>query len=61
MAYELGQPLVVEDVVPLPLCPSDALVRVAASDICHADLSVMGGTTPRTPPSNQTAPWRRRP
>jgi S-(hydroxymethyl)glutathione dehydrogenase/alcohol dehydrogenase len=46
VAYELGQPLVVEDVVPLPLGPSDALVRVAASGICHTDLSVIEGTTP---------------
>jgi S-(hydroxymethyl)glutathione dehydrogenase/alcohol dehydrogenase len=46
VAYQVGQPVVVEDVTLLPLGPRDALVRVAASGICHTDLSVIDGTTP---------------
>jgi S-(hydroxymethyl)glutathione dehydrogenase/alcohol dehydrogenase len=43
VAYEVGKPLVVEDVVPLPLGPRDVRVRIAASGICHTDLTVING------------------
>jgi S-(hydroxymethyl)glutathione dehydrogenase/alcohol dehydrogenase len=36
----------VEEVDLLPLGPRDVLVRVAASGICHTDLSVIAGVTP---------------
>jgi S-(hydroxymethyl)glutathione dehydrogenase/alcohol dehydrogenase len=43
VAYEVGQPLVVEDVTPLPVGPRDVVVRIAASGICHTDLNVIDG------------------
>lgn len=43
VAYEVGQPLVVED-LPVPqVGPRDVLVRIAASGICHTDLNVIEG------------------
>ena len=43
VAYEVGQPLVLED-LPVPgIGPRDALVRVTASGICHTDLNVING------------------
>jgi S-(hydroxymethyl)glutathione dehydrogenase/alcohol dehydrogenase len=43
VAYEAGQPLVVED-LPVPeIGPRDVLVRIAASGICHTDLTVIDG------------------
>lgn len=43
VAYEVGQPLVLED-LPIPdLGPQDVLVRVTASGICHTDLNVING------------------
>jgi S-(hydroxymethyl)glutathione dehydrogenase / alcohol dehydrogenase len=45
VAYEAGQPLVVED-LPVPaIGPRDVLVRVAASGICHTDLNVIDGAS----------------
>jgi S-(hydroxymethyl)glutathione dehydrogenase/alcohol dehydrogenase len=53
VAYEPGQPLVVEEVEPLPLGPRDVRVRIAASGICHTDLNVIQGRSalslPRVP------------
>ena len=46
VAYEAGQPLVVEDLEPQPLGPRDVLVRIAASGICHTDLTVIAGRSP---------------
>ena len=46
VAYEAGQPLVVEDLEPAPLGPRDVLVRIAASGICHTDLTVIAGRSP---------------
>ena len=43
VAYEVGQPLVVEDVEPSPVGPRDVFVRIAASGICHTDLTVING------------------
>jgi S-(hydroxymethyl)glutathione dehydrogenase/alcohol dehydrogenase len=43
VAYEVGAPLVVED-LPVPsVGPRDVLVRIAASGICHTDLNVIDG------------------
>ncbi len=43
VAYETGQPLVLED-LPVPaIGPRDVLVRVTASGICHTDLNVISG------------------
>jgi S-(hydroxymethyl)glutathione dehydrogenase/alcohol dehydrogenase len=45
VAYEVGQPLVIED-LPVPaIGPRDVLVRVTASGICHTDLHVIDGRT----------------
>jgi len=46
VAYEVGQPLVMED-LPVPdIGPQDVLVRVTASGICHTDLNVINGLSP---------------
>lgn len=46
VAYEPGEPLVVEDLEPATLGPRDVLVRIAASGICHTDLTVIAGRSP---------------
>jgi len=38
-----GEPLVVEEVRPEPLGPSDVLVHVDASGVCHSDVTVWNG------------------
>jgi S-(hydroxymethyl)glutathione dehydrogenase/alcohol dehydrogenase len=43
VAYEPGQPLVLEDLPTPAVGPRDVLVRIAASGICHTDLTVMEG------------------
>lgn len=43
VAYEAGQPLVVEDLALPALGPEDVLVRLSASGICHTDLNVIAG------------------
>ena len=43
VAYEAGQPAVVEDLSVPEVGPRDVLVRVAASGICHTDLNVING------------------
>jgi S-(hydroxymethyl)glutathione dehydrogenase/alcohol dehydrogenase len=43
VAYEVGQPLVLEDVGLSPVGPRDVLVRVTASGICHTDITVING------------------
>lgn len=50
VAYEVGQPLVVEDLSAPSVGPNDVLVRVAASGICHTDLAAIDGRTPTTFP-----------
>jgi S-(hydroxymethyl)glutathione dehydrogenase/alcohol dehydrogenase len=43
VAYEVGQPVVLED-LPVPeIGPRDVLVRLTASGICHTDLHVIEG------------------
>jgi len=43
VAYEAGEPLVVEDLAQPTIGPRDVLVRIAASGICHTDLNVIQG------------------
>ena len=43
IAYEVGQPLVIEDLAQPAVGPRDVLVRLAASGICHTDLNVIAG------------------
>ncbi|HKY14826.1 MAG TPA: Zn-dependent alcohol dehydrogenase [Microthrixaceae bacterium] len=43
VAYEVGQPLVIEDLPTPEIGPRDVLVRIAASGICHTDLHVIEG------------------
>jgi len=43
VAYEAGQPLVIEDLAQPDIGPRDVLVRIAASGICHTDLNVIQG------------------
>lgn len=49
VAYEKGKPLVLEDVPTPAIGPRDVLVRVAASGICHTDLTAMRHTAPIVP------------
>jgi S-(hydroxymethyl)glutathione dehydrogenase/alcohol dehydrogenase len=42
--HEVGQPLVVEEIELAGLKPSDVLVRIGASGLCHTDLEVMQGS-----------------
>ena len=43
VAYEVGEPLVVEDLPTPDIGPSDVLVRLLAGGICHTDLTVIRG------------------
>lgn len=47
----VDQPLSVEEVEPLPPGPRDVIVRVAASGVCHSDLSIARGYVPAPPPA----------
>lgn len=43
VAYEPGQPLIIEDLAQPAVGPRDVLVRLSASGICHSDLNVIAG------------------
>lgn len=43
VAYDVAEPLVVEDLPTPAIGPRDVLVRLSASGICHTDLTVMRG------------------
>jgi S-(hydroxymethyl)glutathione dehydrogenase/alcohol dehydrogenase len=43
VAYEVSQPLVLEDLAVPDVGPRDVLVRLSASGICHTDLNVIEG------------------
>src|SRR3954468_4912843 len=43
VAYEVGRPLVVEDLELPAVGPRDVVVRLGASGICHTDLTVIDG------------------
>jgi S-(hydroxymethyl)glutathione dehydrogenase/alcohol dehydrogenase len=47
---EQDQPLVVEELEPVEPGPRDVVVGIAASGVCHSDLSVTNGTLPMPPP-----------
>ena len=46
VVHEVGGPFVVEDIELAPVGPRDVRVRMAASGVCHSDLSVQQGTIP---------------
>lgn len=48
---EVGSPLRVEDVVLAPPGPGAVEVRLAATGVCHSDLSVRDGTIPQPTPA----------
>ena len=43
------KPLAIEDVKPAPPGPQDVVVEIAASGVCHSDLSLMRGYVPLPP------------
>jgi S-(hydroxymethyl)glutathione dehydrogenase / alcohol dehydrogenase len=47
---EQDKPLSIEDLEPTEPGPRDVVVQVAASGVCHSDLSVTNGTLPIPPP-----------
>ena len=49
VAYEVGEPLVVEDLPTPSIGPNDVLVRLAASGICHTDVTVIRGQVAPAP------------
>ena len=46
VAHEVGVPLVVEEIELADPGPRDVVVRMAASGVCHSDLSVKNGSIP---------------
>ncbi|HMK62585.1 MAG TPA: alcohol dehydrogenase catalytic domain-containing protein, partial [Acidimicrobiales bacterium] len=46
VAHEVGSPLVVEEIELADPGPRDVVVRMAASGVCHSDLSVKNGSIP---------------
>jgi S-(hydroxymethyl)glutathione dehydrogenase / alcohol dehydrogenase len=46
---EQDQPLSIEEVDPIDAGPTDVIVRITASGVCHSDLSVINGTLPAGP------------
>ena len=50
VAYEVGAPLVVEELPTPDIGPHDVLVRLHASGICHTDLTVIRGLSNLTLP-----------
>jgi S-(hydroxymethyl)glutathione dehydrogenase/alcohol dehydrogenase len=49
VAYEPGKPLILEDLPTPAIGPRDVLVSVAASGICHTDVTAMRNTARTTP------------
>jgi S-(hydroxymethyl)glutathione dehydrogenase / alcohol dehydrogenase len=45
------QPLAIEELDPVDPGPSDVVINVGASGVCHSDLSVMNGSLPIPPPT----------
>jgi Zn-dependent alcohol dehydrogenase len=43
IAYEVNQPVVIEDIEVDPPRQGEVLVKIAASGVCHSDLSVVEG------------------
>src|SRR5260370_4725991 len=47
----VGDPLVIDEVSLDPPGPGKVRVRIAASGVCHSDLSLLDGTMPQATPS----------
>lgn len=47
----IGEPLAIEEVELAPPGPGEALVRLAASGVCHSDWNVISGATPNPLPA----------
>jgi S-(hydroxymethyl)glutathione dehydrogenase/alcohol dehydrogenase len=48
--HTLGEPLLIDDVELRAMAPSEVRVKIAASGVCHSDLSILDGTMPVAPP-----------
>jgi len=46
VVHEVGAPFVIEEIELAPTGPHDVRVKMAASGVCHSDLSVQKGTIP---------------
>jgi S-(hydroxymethyl)glutathione dehydrogenase/alcohol dehydrogenase len=46
VVHEVGTPFVIEEIELAPVGPRDVRVKMAASGVCHSDLSVQKGTIP---------------
>lgn len=46
----IGEPLAVEEIALEPIAPDQVRVRIAASGVCHSDLSMANATLPASPP-----------
>ena len=46
----IGEPLTVEEITLAPLAPDQVRVRIAASGVCHSDLSQATGVLPAGTP-----------
>ncbi len=51
MLREVGAPLDIVDVTLAPLASNQVRVRIAASGVCHSDLSIKTGALPMPPPA----------
>jgi S-(hydroxymethyl)glutathione dehydrogenase/alcohol dehydrogenase len=47
----VGRPLSVEEVAPLAPSPTDVVVQIDASGVCHTDAAILGGQLPWAAPS----------
>ena len=50
VAYEVNQPVVVEEIEVRPPRENEVMVKIAASGVCHSDLSLLRGTIVHTLP-----------
>ena len=50
IAYEVKQPVVVEEIEVHPPRENEVMVKIAASGVCHSDLSLLNGTIVHTLP-----------
>ncbi len=49
MFVGIGEPLAIEDVTPTAPGPTDVVVQLGASGVCHSDLSIKNGYVPMPP------------
>ena len=50
IAYEVKQPVVVEEIEVRPPRENEVMIKIAASGVCHSDLSLLNGTIVHTLP-----------